>query len=112
MKHGTTYAYSQHRCRCEPCRQAVKTYRRALKDRKGQPLNNGHYWPLQALFEAAGTTEFVELSVRTGIPARTLHRSTDRGLTDSTADRAAIGLGLHPITIWPQWFDPYLKGAA
>jgi lambda repressor-like predicted transcriptional regulator len=70
------------------------------------------YWPIQDLFEAAGTDQFTELSIRTGVPARTLHRSSDRGLTDNTADRAAIGLGLHPYTIWPQWFDPYLEGAA
>jgi hypothetical protein len=78
--------------------------------KKGPPI----YWPIQPLFEAADLDygRFTELSIRTGIPARTLHRSSDRGLTDNTADRAAIGLGLHPYTIWPQWFDPYLEGAA
>jgi hypothetical protein len=112
MNHGTITGYKYHRCRCEPCRQANRQYARKLKgreyDRQGPPL----YWPIQPLFEAAGTDKFGELSIRTRIPARTLHRSFERGLTDNTADRAAIGLGLHPITIWPQWFDPYLEGAA
>jgi hypothetical protein len=112
MKHGTLNGYKHHRCRCEPCRQANRQYARKLKgreyDREGPTL----YWPIQPLFEAAGTNQFGELSIRTRISTRTLHRSFERGLTDNTADRAAIGLGLHPITIWPHWIDPYLEGAA
>ena len=112
MKHGTPYAYSQYGCRCDPCRQAVKEYRRALKDRKGLPLINGHHWPLQPLFQAAGTTEFVELGYLTGFAARTIHRWEQSGIPDQAADKAACALGLHPYTIWPDWFDPYLQGAA
>jgi hypothetical protein len=112
MKHGTTTGYKYHGCRCDLCRKALYDYHRLIRgrqdDRQGPPL----YWPIQPLFEAAGTDQFVELAYLTGIPARTLHRASERGLTDNTADRAACGLGLHPITIWPHWIDPYLEGAA
>jgi hypothetical protein len=112
MKHGTTTGYKYHGCRCDLCRKALYDYHRLIRGRQehrdGPPL----YWPIQPLFEAAGTDQFVELSIRTRIPARTLHRASERGLTDNTADRAACGLGLHPITIWPHWIDPYLEGAA
>jgi hypothetical protein len=112
MKHGTTTGYKYHGCRCDLCRKALYDYHRLIRGRQdhrdGPPL----YWPIQPLFEAAGTDQFVELAYLTGIPARTLHRASERGLTDNTADRAACGLGLHPITIWPHWIDPYLEGAA
>jgi hypothetical protein len=112
MKHGTTTGYKYHGCRCDLCRKALYDYHRLIRGRQdhrdGPPL----YWPIQPLFEAAGTDQFVELAYLTGIPARTLHRASERGLTDNTADRAACGLGLHPIIIWPHWIDPYLEGAA
>lgn len=113
MKHGTPNGYNYHRCRCQPCVEAMRENYRFYKSgkrkgRTGPPL----YWPIQPLFEAAGTDQFGELAIRTGIATRTLHRSTTRGLTDITADKAAIRLGLHPLTIWPNWIDPYLEGAA
>ncbi len=112
MKHGTRTCYSYHRCRCEPCRQANRAADKHHSENQHIQQPGTLYWPIQPLFQAAGTTEFVELAYLTGIPARTLHRSFERGLTDNTADRAAIGLGLHPIIIWPHWIDPYLEGAA
>ena len=114
MKHGTLTGYKYHRCRCDPCRQALRDYHRLIRGKGHHRDVPPLYWPIQALFEAADLDygRYTELSIRTGIPARTLHRSTDRGLTDNTADRAACGIGLHPYTIWPEWFDPYLEGAA
>jgi hypothetical protein len=112
MKHGTTTGYKYHRCRCDLCKKANREWYLKYKGRQDERQGPTLYWPLQSLFEAAKTTEYLKLSVLTGIPARTLHRSTERGLTDNTADRAACGLGLHPITIWPHWIDPYLEGAA
>jgi hypothetical protein len=112
MKHGTTTGYKHHRCRCDLCKKANREWFLKSKGREDERQGPSLYWPIQPLFQAAGTTEFVELAYLTGIPARTLHRSFERGLTDNTADRAAIGLGLHPIIIWPNWIDPYLEGAA
>lgn len=31
MKHGTTNAYNNQGCRCEPCRQAWAIYRKELR---------------------------------------------------------------------------------
>jgi hypothetical protein len=112
MKHGTTTGYKYHGCRCDLCKKALRDYHRLVRGREDHRDGPSLYWPIQPLFQAAGTDQFIELAYLTGIPARTLHRSTERGLTDNTADRAAIGLGLHPITIWPHWIDPYLEGAA
>jgi hypothetical protein len=112
MKHGTLNGYKYHRCRCDLCKKANRDYLRQLRGRQDERDGPPLYWPIQPLFEAAGTNQFGELSIRTRISKRTLHRSFERGLTDNTADRAAIGLGLHPITIWPHWIDPYLEGAA
>jgi len=112
MKHGTLNGYKYHRCRCDLCKKANRDYLRQLRGRQDERDGPPLYWPIQPLFEAAGTNQFGELSIRTRISTRTLHRSFERGLTDNTADRAAIGLGLHPITIWPHWIDPYLEGAA
>ena len=112
MKHGTTTGYKYHGCRCDLCKKALRDYHRLVRGREDHRDGPSLYWPIQPLFEAAGTDQFVELAYLTGISARTLHRSFQRGLTDNTADRAAIGLGLHPIIIWPHWIDPYLKGAA
>lgn len=111
MKHGTTYAYKDG-CRCDPCRTAKIAYQREWRDRSGDPTELGLHWPLANLFEAAGTTEYLALADLTGINARTLHRAANRGLPDRSADRAATNLGLHPSLIWPDWFDPYLQGAA
>lgn len=36
MTHGTTFAYFKHKCRCEPCRQAGSTYRRAYEKLRQQ----------------------------------------------------------------------------
>jgi hypothetical protein len=112
MKHGTRSGYSYHRCRCELCKEAKQEADRKYRDNQHIPQPGVLYWPLEPLFEAAGTTLYVELAVRTDVPARTLHRASVRGLTDRIADRAATRLGLHPSMIWPNWIDPYLEGAA
>jgi lambda repressor-like predicted transcriptional regulator len=112
MKHGTRNCYVHHHCRCEPCKAAKTAYQREWRTRKGKPIAPLLYWPLEPLFEAAGTDQIGELAVRTRVHVRTLHRAAHRGLTDPMADRAATRLGLHPSMIWPDWIDPYLEGAA
>ena len=112
MKHGTLNGYKYHRCRCEPCRQANRQYLRQLRNRQDERDGPPLYWPLEPLFEAAGTDQIGELAVRTRVHVRTLHRAAHRGLTDPMADRAATRLGLHPSMIWPDWIGPYLEGAA
>lgn len=112
IRHGTKNAYNYHRCRCDLCRKAAADYRRIRRNKADNPINNTHHWPLQRLFDIAGTTEFVELGYLTGFATRTIHRWQENGIPDKAADQAACALGLHPCIIWPDWFDPYLKGAA
>ena len=45
-----------------------------------------------------------ELARRTGFAVRTVQRWTTTGVPLYSADRLAIRLGVHPATIWPNWF--------
>lgn len=110
--HGTKTRYQSNGCRCDPCRHANSIYKKELRANKNGPPTHLFRWPLQPLFEAAGTSDYTELAYLTGFTARTIHRWTAAGISDNNADRAAIALGLHPYTIWPEWFDRYLQGAA
>jgi len=109
--HGTTQRYQTDKCRCEPCRRAMSSYKRDYKICKDGPTTYHLRWPLEPLFRAAGTTEYLELAVRTGFTARTIHRWKNHGISDAYADQAAIALGLHPITIWPNYCDELEKTA-
>src|SRR5215469_8987929 len=41
-----------------------------------------------------------------GIPARMLIRyEAEGGFTFLAADRVAVALGVHPASLWPDWFD-------
>ena len=104
-EHGTWRRYAYDLCRCEPCRRAYSDYKRNYRQNKDAPTTHLLRWPLQPLFQAAGTTEYLELAVRTGFPARTIHRWKHNGIPDRNADRAAVALGLHPMTIWPNYCD-------
>ena len=45
-----------------------------------------------------------ELARRTGFAVRTVQRWTTTGIPLYSADRLAIRLGVHPATIWSNWF--------
>jgi lambda repressor-like predicted transcriptional regulator len=45
-----------------------------------------------------------ELARRTGFALRTIQRWTTTGIPLYSADRLAIRLGVHPATIWTNWF--------
>jgi hypothetical protein len=45
-----------------------------------------------------------ELARRTGFALRTIQRWTITGIPLYSADRLAIRLGVHPATIWANWF--------
>lgn len=109
MNHGTRTGYTYHGCRCDLCREAKRQLDQDYRNRQHIQKPGSLYWPLEPLFHAAGTNQYTELAVRTGMPARTLHRATIRGLTDRLADRAATRLGLHPAMIWHDWIDAYLQ---
>ena len=89
----------------------MSTYKRDYKICKDGPTTYYLRWPLEPLFRAAGTTEYLELAVRTGFTARTIHRWKYNGISDTHADMAAIALGLHPLSIWPNYCDELEKAA-
>jgi phage terminase Nu1 subunit (DNA packaging protein) len=45
-----------------------------------------------------------ELARRTGYALRTIQRWSTDGIPLYSADRLAIRLGVHPSTIWTDWF--------
>ena len=110
-KHGTTQRYQTDKCRCEPCRRAMSIYKRDYKICKDGPTTYYLRWPVEPLFRAAATTEVLALAMFTGFTARTVHRWIHNGIPDAHADMAAIALGLHPMSIWPDYCDELEKAA-
>lgn len=45
------------------------------------------------------------LAQRIGITHRQARRILHTGLTDRQADRFATRIGMHPASIWPEWWD-------
>ena len=110
-EHGTTQRYQTDKCRCEPCRRAMSIYKRDYKISKDGPTTYFLRWPVEPLFLAAATTEVLALAMFTGFSARTVHRWIHNGIPDAHADEAAIALGLHPMSIWPNYCDELEKAA-
>lgn len=110
-EHGTTQRYQTDKCRCEPCRRAMSIYKRDYKICKDGPTTYYLRWPVEPLFRAAATTEVLALAMFTGFTARTIHRWIHNGIPDAHADEAAIALGLHPMSIWPDYCDELEKAA-
>jgi len=110
-EHGTTQRYQTDKCRCEPCRRAMSIYKRDYRTYKDGPTTYYLRWPVEPLFRAAATTEVLALAMFTGFSARTVHRWMHNGIPDAHADMAAIALGLHPMSIWPNYCDELEKAA-
>ena len=111
-EHGTVQRYWSEKCGCNPCRRAYNVYKRDLRNGKLGPPTHLLRWPVGPLFDAAKTTQVLELAYMTGIPARTIHRWIHAGLRDIQADRAAVALGKHPSSIWVDWFEPLIQEQA
>jgi lambda repressor-like predicted transcriptional regulator len=89
----------------------MSIYKRDYKICKDGPTTYFLRWPVEPLFQAAGTDKFLELAMLTGFSARTVHRWIHNGIPDRNADMAAVALGLHPMTIWPNYCDELEKAA-
>lgn len=57
---------------------------------------NGGEWTLQS------PQDMLALTIGTG--RSTIYKWRREGVTVDTADRIAIALGLHPSTLWPDWY--------
>jgi hypothetical protein len=104
-EHGAWRRYAYDACRCEPCRHAYSTYKRDYRQNNIGPSTHLLRWPVEPLFRAAQADTVLDLAMFTGFTARTIHRWLHNGIPDRNADRAAVALGLHPMTIWPNYCD-------
>jgi len=89
----------------------MSTYKRDYKICKDGPTTYYLRWPVEPLFRAAATTEVLALAMFTGFTARTIHRWIHNGIPDAHADMAAIAIGMHPMSIWPNYCDELEKAA-
>jgi hypothetical protein len=89
----------------------MSSYKRDYKICKDGPTTYYLRWPVEPLFRAAATTEVLALAMFTGFTARTIHRWIHNGIPDAHADMAAIALGLHPMSIWPNYCDELEKAS-
>ena len=61
------------------------------------------HWPYRARWVAAGRPDAGRAARSYRVSRRTIYRWQRYGLSHRAADRAAIALGLHPISVWPDW---------
>ncbi len=61
--------------------------------------------PVEPLLVAAGGHDDRTVAELLGVHRRAVSRAREHGLTDRMADRWACRLGVHPGTVWPQWWD-------
>lgn len=53
MRHGTTTCYTNGKCRCDPCREAMKLYQRQRPKRERPKLGDLD-WRWREIFEVIG----------------------------------------------------------
>jgi len=75
---------------------------------KAQPKR----WPAEPLMRVIGVTNASQLMRAVRCNGTVARVAIDQGLTDRQADNWACRQLHHPIDIWPDWFDPYLKEQA
>lgn len=59
-------------------------------------------WPLEPLLVAT-RRPVPHLEQLARLPSGIGRRWATHGLTDEAADRVAVGLGMHPLEVWPDW---------
>lgn len=69
------------------------------------PTRQRARFDVRRLEEAAGADGATELARCLGISTRQVLRLRHSGLTEVDADRYACRLGLHPGTVWPEWWS-------
>lgn len=60
--------------------------------------------PVQAELERCGWSQ-IRLAGEASIAVRAVQRAIVRGFSDRDADRVACALGVHPCSLWFDWFD-------
>lgn len=61
--------------------------------------------PVERQLTLAGLTTATQIAECLGTTTRTFYRWRELGLSPATADAVARHLGLHPVLVWPDWFE-------
>ena len=62
--------------------------------------------PVKPLMAAAGAHSLADLARRCHVHRTEVYRWVrGGGITESQADRVSVRLGLHPGSIWSEWFE-------
>jgi len=69
------------------------------------PKCSGPRWPVQPLLDVLGSRPVCATLHCSG---EEIERAKREGVADFTADRWALRAGVHPVVIWPDWFDAVL----
>jgi hypothetical protein len=59
--------------------------------------------PVEPIVRRYGS--FSALARTLGLHCAQAARWSDRGIPVEWADRAAVYIGLHPVEVWPEWYD-------
>lgn len=62
--------------------------------------------PAEPLYRAVGAESMKTTARALNVNIRQLYRWNAYGIDQWRADRLAIGLGLHPAEVWPDWGQP------
>jgi hypothetical protein len=95
ITHGRT-AFVKHKCRCEICGEASRSYKRAYSLRKGKTIRRLDSAPFIERLQKDGRLAAVQ--------STDLWKWRTSGIDLWAADRWAIRLGYHPLEIWGQDF--------
>jgi len=68
--------------------------------RLGVPIVTGDVDPDAAGATAENVARYLGLSGRQAV-----YRFRRAGMTEPDAERCALALGVHPVNLWPDWFD-------
>lgn len=69
-----------------------------------RPAPSGPRFPLAPLLAAVGDDDHTRLAALVGVTDRQVRRAVVDGLNPITADRWAVANGLHPSTVWSNWW--------
>jgi hypothetical protein len=112
MKHGR-YRYEKTGCRCDVCRGAKAAANKLYQDtaREKRPLRKFSASNLPPRIQLNPTDFSRDYAERHECSPDAyfalLRRAHERGgFGQLGAERVAIAAGLHPSSIWPEWFGP------
>ncbi|HVM10324.1 MAG TPA: hypothetical protein VM345_17835 [Acidimicrobiales bacterium] len=115
--HGMVACYRDGGCRCDECRHAWTSYKRARRGLPPRERAAAGRKPIVRPFafepfeRAARRRTVLELARDMCVHPRQVYRWRSEGLTVEQADRFAVEiLNRHPSMVWPEWWRVTLGG--